>query len=79
MNDSRVRDYRPRTTGRDLAVSRETVERLDGIIVDLVDAEPALQRFLVPSELDDTTYVLDVEALRAEAIEARINKEALTA
>jgi len=74
-----VRDYRPRTTGRDLAVSRETVERLDGIIVDLVDAEPALQRFLVPSELDDTTYVLDVEALRAEAIEARINKEALTA
>ena len=74
-----MRDYRPRTTGRDLAVSRETVERLDGIIVDLVDAEPALQRFLVPSELDDTTYVLDVEALRAEAIEARINKEALTA
>lgn len=72
-------DFRPRTTARDLAVTRETVERLDGIIVDLVDAEPALQRFLAPSELDDTTYVLDVEALRAEADEARNDKEALTA
>lgn len=67
---------RPRQTARDLEVSRETVVRLDGIITDLFDAEPELARFLVPSEIDDRTYVLDAEALRAEADEIRDNKEA---
>lgn len=68
-----------RQTARDLEVSRETVERLDDIITDLVDAEPTLRRFLVPSELDDQQYVLDVEALRAEADEARNNREEIAA
>lgn len=71
--------FRPRQTARDLEVSRETILRLDGIITDLCDVEPALARFLVPSEIDDRTYVLDAEALRVEADEIRDNQEATAA
>lgn len=70
---------RAAVTARDLEVSRETVTRLDSVIRDLIDAEPKLQRFLAPSELDDQQYVLDVEALRAEADDARIAMEPITA
>lgn len=72
--------FQPRRTARDLEVSRETILRLDGIITDLFDVESeALSRFLVPSEIDDRTYVLDADALRAEADEIRDNKEASAA
>lgn len=72
--------FLPRQSARDLEVSRETILRLDGIITDLFDVESeALSRFLVPSEIDDSTYVLDAEALRAEADDIRDNKEAIAA